>query len=103
MPKLKAGTILPTDQEDAIITRQAEEDGSTLLGDAELAEMKPLSAFPELQALVKRGRPPKSRTKQSTTLRLSAEVLEFFKAGGKGWQSRIDAVLKEYAEAHHSV
>ncbi|WP_417917033.1 BrnA antitoxin family protein [Candidatus Electronema sp. JC] len=32
----------------------------------------------------KRGRPPKSRAKQSTTLRLSAEVLEFFKAGGKG-------------------
>jgi uncharacterized protein (DUF4415 family) len=98
MPKLKAGTILPTDQEDAIITRQAEEDG-TLLGDAELAEMKPLSAFPELHVLVKRGRPPKSRTKRSTTLRLSAEVLEFFKAGGKGWQSRIDAVLKKHVEA----
>lgn len=102
MPKLKAGTILPTDQEDAIITRQAEEDG-TLLGDAELAEMKPLSAFQELQAVVRRGRPPKSRTKQSTTLRLSAEVLEFFKAGGKGWQSRINAVLKEHVETRHSV
>jgi uncharacterized protein (DUF4415 family) len=102
MPKLKAGTILPTDQENTIITRQAKEDG-TLLGDAELAEMKPLSAFPELQALVKRGRPPKSRTKQSTTLRLSAEVLEFFKAGGKGWQSRIDAVLKEHVNGQHSL
>ncbi len=37
MPKLKAGTILPTDQEDAAITRQTEKDG-TLLGDAELKE-----------------------------------------------------------------
>ncbi len=101
MPKLKAGTILPTDQEEAIITQQAAEDG-TLLTDAAMAEMKPLSAFPELQALVKRGRPPKSRTKQSTTLRLSAEVLEFFKIGGKGWQSRINAVLKEYADSHRS-
>ena len=97
MPKLKAGTILPTAQENAVITRQAAEDG-TLLTDTQLAEMKPLSSFPELQALVRRGRPPKSRPKQSTTLRLSAEVLEFFKAGGKGWQSRIDAVLKEYME-----
>jgi uncharacterized protein (DUF4415 family) len=48
--------------------------------------------------LKRRGRPPKNTPKQSTTLRLSAEVLEFFKAGGKGWQSRIDAVLKEYVE-----
>lgn len=101
MPKLKAGTILPTDQEDAVITRQAAEDG-TLLSDAQLAEMKPLAAFPELQALIKRGRPPKSKPKQSTTLRLTAEVLEFFKAGGKGWQGRIDAVLKEHVETRRS-
>lgn len=90
---------MPTAQEDAVIMRQAAEDG-TLLTDAQLAEMKPLSAFPELQAVIRRGMPPQSSSKQSTTLRLSAEVLEFFKAGGKGWQSRIDAVLKEYADAH---
>ena len=102
MPKLKAGTVLPTDKEDAVITRQAAEDG-TLLNDTQIAEMKPLSAFPELQALVRRGRPPQSNPKQSTTLRLSAEVLEFFKAGGKGWQSRINTILKEYAETHRSV
>lgn len=102
MPKLKDGTILPTGKEDAVITQQAIED-NTLLTDAQLAEMKLLSAFPELQALVKRGRPPKSNPAQSTTIRLSAEVLEFFKAGGKGWQSRINQVLKEYMDAQHSV
>ncbi len=48
--------------------------------------------------LKRRGRPSKSRPKQSTTLRLSAVVLEFFKAGGKGWQSKIDAVLKKHVE-----
>ncbi len=99
MPKLKSGTILPTDQEEAIISQQAAEDG-TLLTDAEMAAMKPLSAFPSLQAMIRRGRPPKSTPKQSTTLRLNAEVLDFFKAGGKGWQSRINTVLKEYAESH---
>ncbi len=99
MPKLKAGTILPTAQEEAIISQQAAEDG-TLLTDAEMAGMKPLSAFPSLQAMIRRGRPPKITPKQSTTLRLNAEVLDFFKAGGKGWQSRINTVLKEYAESH---
>ena len=59
--------------------------------------MKPVSAFAELQALGRQGSP-----KQSATIRLSVEVLEFFKAGGKDWQKRINAVLKEYIEAHRS-
>jgi len=35
-------------------------------------------------------------TKVSTTIRLSPEVLAYFKAGGKGWQTRIDAALKAW-------
>jgi len=30
-----------------------------------------------------------------TTIRLSSEVIDAFKAGGEGWQTRIDAVLCE--------
>jgi uncharacterized protein (DUF4415 family) len=96
MPKLKPGTILPTDMEDAAITQQAAEDG-TLLTDAELAEMKPVSAFAELEAVLRQGSP-----KQAATIRLSVEVLEFFKAGGKDWQSKINTVLQEYVKAHRS-
>lgn len=34
-------------------------------------------------------------TKQSTTIRLDTKIIEHFKAGGKGWQTRInDALLK---------
>lgn len=44
--------------------------------------------------LVRRGRPPAAVRKVSTTLRLSPEVLEHFRAGGPGWQTRIDQVLK---------
>jgi uncharacterized protein (DUF4415 family) len=44
--------------------------------------------------LVRRGRPPAEVKKVSTTLRLSPEVLEHFRAGGPGWQTRIDQVLK---------
>ena len=37
--------------------------------------------------------------KQQITLRLDAEVIRFFKATGKGYQSRMGAVLKSYVEA----
>ena len=39
------------------------------------------------------------RTKQQITLRIDAEVLEFFKHTGKRYQSRINAVLRAYVEA----
>ena len=44
-----------------------------------------------------RGRPKAARTKVSTTIRLSPEELEYFKAGGPGWQSRIDEALRKAA------
>ena len=47
-------------------------------------------------APVRRGRPCAARPKVQTTLRLSAEVLDHFKAGGPGWQSRIDAALRDW-------
>jgi uncharacterized protein (DUF4415 family) len=33
-------------------------------------------------------------TKRLVTMRLSANVVEYFKAGGPGWQTRIDETLK---------
>jgi uncharacterized protein (DUF4415 family) len=39
-------------------------------------------------------------TKQQITLRIDAEVLDFFKHTGKRYQSRINAVLRSYVEAH---
>ena len=38
-------------------------------------------------------------TKQQITLRIDAEVLDFFKDTGKRYQSRINAVLRSYVEA----
>jgi len=40
-----------------------------------------------------------STHKQQITLRLDADVLEFFKATGSRYQSRINAVLKAYVHA----
>lgn len=42
-----------------------------------------------------RGRPKSDAPKTQVTLRLSQEVLEHFKAGGPGWQTRIDDTLKK--------
>lgn len=41
--------------------------------------------------------------KQQVTLRLDADVLGFFKATGKRYQSRINAALREYVNAHRKV
>jgi uncharacterized protein (DUF4415 family) len=38
--------------------------------------------------------------KKPLSLRLDAEILAFFKAQGKGYQTRINAVLKAYKEAY---
>lgn len=38
--------------------------------------------------------------KQQITLRLDAEVVSFFRATGKRYQSRINAALVEYVKAH---
>lgn len=52
---------------------------------------------PELyEALTKPGRPKKAKPKVSTTIRLDQEVLDFFRKSGKGWQTRINDLLKEH-------
>jgi uncharacterized protein (DUF4415 family) len=38
--------------------------------------------------------------KQSVTLRVDKDVLDWFRKQGKGYQTRINAVLRAYKEAH---
>ena len=46
-----------------------------------------------------RGRrgPQKSATKEMISIRLSREVLDYFRGTGEGWQARIDDILRRYA------
>lgn len=39
--------------------------------------------------------------KASITVRLDSDVLDWFRGQGKGYQTRINAVLRTYMEAHH--
>jgi len=46
--------------------------------------------------VVRRGRgPQRSPTKVSTTVRLDADVLEYFRATGPGYQTRINDALRQ--------
>lgn len=48
------------------------------------------------------GRPVSATHKTPLSLRLSDDVVEFFKSTGKGWQTRINEALREYVKEHHS-
>ena len=64
------------------------------------AELKPFTALPKsLQAKLK-GRPKAAVTKERITIRLSPEVVQTFRATGEGWQTRMDAALKEWLKTH---
>lgn len=50
--------------------------------------------FDEAFPAMRKGRGPnRAPTKRQVTLRLSPVVLDYFKAEGRGWQSRIDEAL----------
>jgi uncharacterized protein (DUF4415 family) len=44
------------------------------------------------------GRPKSDADKKLVALRLDPDVIERFRATGPGWQSRINAVLREHIE-----
>lgn len=63
-------------------------------------EMFERADYYEGDKLVRRGRPRSEHPKVAISIRLSEDVLARFKAFGPGWQSRIDAALKEWLAQH---
>ncbi|MCB9434509.1 MAG: BrnA antitoxin family protein [Ardenticatenaceae bacterium] len=85
--KSKSGHLfeLPTDEEEIAINAAIASDSDTYeLSDAQFSELRPV------------GRPVAEVTKERITIRLSREVTDYFRATGKGWQTRIDDILLEY-------
>jgi len=128
MPKLKPDHVFVTDEEDAVITAAALSDpDNPPLTDEEWERVKPhvmsardffspeqyaaltdksrpatitLVSDEEDRARQKRmGRPPLAAPKEVTTIRLDADVMGAFRAIGRGWQTRINAVLREAVAA----
>ena len=50
---------------------------------------------PAQGTLTRPGRPPSETPNKQVTLRLDPDVVEKFRATGKGWQSRINAELRK--------
>jgi uncharacterized protein (DUF4415 family) len=48
--------------------------------------------------LIRRGRPPSANPKQALKLRIDADVVEYFRATGPGWQTRINDALRRVAK-----
>lgn len=83
---------MPTAKEEAAINAGiAADPDARELTDEEIARLKPMPL---------RGRPRAENPKVHTGLRLDAEVLDAFKAGGRGWQTRINEALKDWLKSH---
>lgn len=68
----------------------------------ELKRLRPLrDVFPELAACGRRRARKGEASKQAVSIRLSPDVVRYFKAQGAGWQTRIDEALKAFVSADH--
>ena len=65
----------------------------------DVSEIPEVSAEMFARAVVRRGLQPVSR-KAQLTLRIDSDVLEWFKQQGQGYQTKINALLRAYKEAH---
>jgi uncharacterized protein (DUF4415 family) len=67
------------------------------LTDEQIAQARPFAeVFPDLAESIRRsrGRPKAEKPLQHVSIRLDPDVVAKFKATGKGWQSRINEILK---------
>ncbi|MBF0623599.1 MAG: BrnT family toxin [Magnetococcales bacterium] len=90
MSKRGLSLQIPTPDEDAAIARGVEVDSDTYEPtDEEIMAMRPV-----------RGRPVNPGRKVLLSVRYSRDVVEFFRAMGPGWQTRMNDVLQEWVASH---
>jgi len=92
--KSKSGRIfkLPTSAENALINQGIAADADTYeLNDDEFKNLKRVTG--------QRGK-QKAPVKIQVSMRVSPEVIGYFKSKGQGWQTRMDEALKEYIAKH---
>jgi uncharacterized protein (DUF4415 family) len=69
--------------------------------DIDLSDIPETTPEQFARAVARKGLKPVNR-KQQVTLRLDADVLDWFRARGRGYQTQINALLRAYVEAHRS-
>ncbi len=82
-----------------ITKKDWDSDNSPPLTDELLSRMKPVQETkPDIPPRI-RG-PQKYPTKIPVSIRLNQEVVEYFKSQGKGWQTKVNNILRKYVKAH---
>lgn len=74
---------------------------SPVLTDEQIARARPFAeVFPEAAEEIRRnlgGRPKSEKPKKPISIRFDQDVIDHFKAGGEGWQSRMNDALRKVA------
>lgn len=83
----KSKLVKPAAREERAIRAGIARDADTYeLSREEFRELKP----------VRRGRPKSALHKLPVTVRLDPQVVEYFRASGRGWQTRVNEALADY-------
>ena len=69
--------------------------------DIDLSDIPEISLEKFAKAVIRKGLKPVPK-KSQVTLRIDADVLEWFKETGKGYQTRINTLLRTYMEESQS-
>ena len=75
---------------------KAELENSAPVDAGKILSRREMQALAEFAGAKARGRPRKARPKVNATFRLDADLLDAIRATGKGWQTRINAVLRQW-------
>lgn len=92
--KSRSGRVfrIPSDEQDTRIRDGIAADPDACeLSDEQLGQLRPVR------------RSTSEASKEAISIPLSSEVLDYFKASGPGWQTRIDSVLREWIKTHPAV
>ena len=74
------------------------DEESPLWTEEDFAKAMPFPVLAQQMGWKVPGRPKAEVTKQAVSLRLDREIVEHFKAGGPGWQTRINEVLGRHVK-----
>jgi uncharacterized protein (DUF4415 family) len=99
MDTIKQNTDLSPEELEVLIQKQISEDDEDFNStEQELLQARPFAeVFPDLAESIRRtrGRPALENPRQQISIRLDPDVIEKFKATGKGWQSRMNDILRK--------
>ena len=97
------------DAEEAAIQRGiASDPDAAEINSADMADFRPAHEMLPMilgnkaadELMRRRGRPALPITKVAVKVRYDQDVIDAFRAGGEGWQTRMNSALREWADQH---